>query len=175
MCRYNVDCLMTRYRGIDWRKDPHLKCNNGYNPQVDQRDDGHNVNPFEIIFVKVKDSPWKRDAYIVRTYTDYYMGRDDITKSKWDSPWVQESFSVEREMLLQRVKRCGATFDTAYYVKLNPDTKVFTTYDELLLHFLDYGFKERRMYRFEPDPAVLKDPRKAQECSNIQAKIVEFS
>lgn len=53
--RFTIDCLMGRYRNVDWRHSLHKHCNNQYNPQLDLRNDGFNLDPFEVLFVKVSD------------------------------------------------------------------------------------------------------------------------
>lgn len=148
--RYNIDSLLTRYRGVDWRQQRALSCNAGMNPQGEQMNDGLGLDPFEVVFIKAKEYPRvaATQAFLSR-YTDYAMGRDDLTSNDFDSPRVQVALAQERALLKARVLRCKATFDADFYFKHNPDLAGAVQEAQALDHFNDYGFVERRPYRYK--------------------------
>ena len=71
---FNIDSLMIRYRGIDWRHNRDLRCNAQQNPQKDGMNDGLALDPFEVLFVKAKASLQVPAiiAFLSR-YTKYYL------------------------------------------------------------------------------------------------------
>lgn len=56
---YNIDSLMLRYQGVDWREHrrhvAEFPCNGGLNPLQPQLYDGVDIDPLEVMFVKVKE------------------------------------------------------------------------------------------------------------------------
>ena len=50
---HNIDCLMLRYQGVNWRSKEALDCNAGLNPIQNNFNDGINVDPLEVMFIKV--------------------------------------------------------------------------------------------------------------------------
>lgn len=44
---YNLDCLLAKYQGVDWRNSSFHRCNNGMNPMWEGRYDGTSLNPLE--------------------------------------------------------------------------------------------------------------------------------
>lgn len=44
---YNLDCLLTKYQGVDWRNSSFANCNKGMNPMWEGRYDGTSLNPLE--------------------------------------------------------------------------------------------------------------------------------
>jgi len=148
--RYNVDSLLTRYRGVDWRQNRDLPCNARRNPQGEQMNDGLGLDPFEVVFIKAKGYPRVATTQVfLSRYTDYALGRDDLTTNDFNSPRVQVVIEQERALLKARVLRCGATFDAEFYFKYNPDLAGAVEMAHALNHFNDYGFAERRPYRYE--------------------------
>jgi hypothetical protein len=79
--RYTIDCLMTRYRGVDWSHDSQMRCNNKNNPTFLKSSNGHSVDPLEVLFVKRKNNTRVSDPFVVDKFTQYFMGTGDITKN----------------------------------------------------------------------------------------------
>jgi len=52
---FGIDSLMKKYQNIDFREEKNKKCNNMQNPTFNKKVDGISLDPFEIVFVKVKD------------------------------------------------------------------------------------------------------------------------
>ena len=44
---YNLDCLLAKYQGVDWRNSSFHGCNAGMNPMWEGRYDGISLNPLE--------------------------------------------------------------------------------------------------------------------------------
>ena len=44
----------TRYQGVDWRHESSWHCNQRLNPYGERYNDGVSLNPYEVMFVKVK-------------------------------------------------------------------------------------------------------------------------
>ena len=172
---YNIDCLLTRYRGLDWRAQRALQCNGARNPQADRMNDGLTVDPFEVLFVKAKGYPRvPATAAFLDRYTDYYLkgpgagagagvagaeekgGRKPPTEAQlaaleanaYLGTAVQQELQRERAALWRRAARCGAEFDAAFYKARNPDLAGMTD-EQAQVHFDEHGFFERRAYRFE--------------------------
>lgn len=156
--RYNVESLLTRYRGVDWRQKRDLLCNGGMNPQGEQMNDGLGLDPFEVVFVKAKEYPRVATQVFLNRYTEYAMGRDDLTSNGFDTPRVQVAIQKERVALQERVLRCQASFDADFYLKQNPDLPGAVPRADALKHFNEYGFFERRPYRYKSHWRKARDP-----------------
>lgn len=146
---YNIDSLLTRYRGIDWRIRRDLQCNRQLNPQVENANDGLGLDPFEVVFVKGKALP-KGQAMqnFLERYTHYFTGEDDYAASGFFSERVQDSLKADREALRKKVERCGARFDVGFYFKHNPDLVGVIPEEGALEHFTNAGFQERRPFNY---------------------------
>lgn len=44
---FNLDCLLTKYQGVNWRNSSFANCNGGMNPMWEGRYDGISLNPLE--------------------------------------------------------------------------------------------------------------------------------
>jgi hypothetical protein len=53
---FGIDSLMKKYQGADFRWKINKKCNNMVNPTFNKRVDGISLDPFEVVFVKIKDT-----------------------------------------------------------------------------------------------------------------------
>ena len=54
--KFTVDCLMKKYQGYDFRVRGHSDCFHMENPTSDKHVDGISLDPFEVVFVKLKAS-----------------------------------------------------------------------------------------------------------------------
>ena len=48
----------------------------------------------------------------------------------------------------RKVDRCGAVFDAGFYLAHNPDLVGVVPEEQAFDHFNQYGFRERRAYRY---------------------------
>ncbi|GAX83294.1 hypothetical protein CEUSTIGMA_g10720.t1 [Chlamydomonas eustigma] len=51
---YNIDSLMMRYQGVDWRNRSNWGCNGGKSPSGLNYYDGLDLDPYEVMFIKLK-------------------------------------------------------------------------------------------------------------------------
>jgi hypothetical protein len=82
---YNIDSLMARYQGVDWRSKSIWDCNLGQNPTAgDYILDGVGVDATEVMFVKVKramlEQNW-RAAVHAKKFMRMEEGGDDGLQS----------------------------------------------------------------------------------------------
>jgi hypothetical protein len=160
---YNLDCLLTRYQGLDWR-DPGLAgaggaCNAGFNPLLPGSHDGVDLEPLEALFVKVKG---------VQLEVGWPSARSAVARARWAraarapapearaaarrNEWAGEGGGAERAVAAARA-RGPACFDSDFYIRaskadlgfmrLEPDP-----HQEAWLHFLEHGSKEGRPHRW---------------------------
>jgi hypothetical protein len=52
---YGIDSLMTKYRGMDFRYNRTTKCVDQRNPTFKNSANGITLDPYEVVFVKIKD------------------------------------------------------------------------------------------------------------------------
>jgi hypothetical protein len=67
---YGIDSLMTKYNGVDFRLNVTEKCSNQMNPVFDKGGSGITLDPYEVVFVKMKDgtSPYHDNFDRVHMY-----------------------------------------------------------------------------------------------------------
>ena len=53
---FGIDSLMKKYQGIDFRSNINSPCKDSLNPTFKKRVDGITLDPFEVVFVKVRDN-----------------------------------------------------------------------------------------------------------------------
>ena len=94
---------MTRYRGVDWRTHRDTKCNDDLNPQVEQMNDGLDLDLLEVVFVKAREF---QHVHSLARYTEYFTGKEDLTSNEFNSPRMQLAFEEECTALKRRVEQC---------------------------------------------------------------------
>lgn len=120
--------------------------------------------------MQVKDFPLKSDTAVIRRVSDYYMGRDDVISSGFDSPRLRAHFASSKAALLETARQCRARFDVAFYRAQNPDLTDLETDKDVFDHFIEDGWEERRNYRFVTDPKVVgKEMMEA--CAKLHAEV----
>lgn len=145
---YNIDSLMVRYQGLDWRDTRNWQCNAGYNPYAEWMYDGINISPFEVMFIKVKefllDANWTA-ATVADKYSKWIMEEEeDITTNEY----------VKNKAYLREVKIIGmrakgdACFDYEFYKVRNPDLPKWA-HSQIWEHFVKNGQHEGRQFRFD--------------------------
>ncbi|KAL4428545.1 hypothetical protein ABPG75_002634 [Micractinium tetrahymenae] len=148
---FGLDCFMMRYQGVDWADRANWKCNKQANPYGEYYLDGVSLNPFEVLFVKVKERVLQNDwsfAVQAKKYTEWMeaqaAGTPDVASNVYrDDP---KPFRLPRLAYMQA--RGPDCWDEAYYLQQNPDLKHYTTKEELWGHFLRGGAYEGRSFRF---------------------------
>jgi lipopolysaccharide biosynthesis protein len=89
---YNLASLMSRYDGVDFRAPDNQRCNGELNPAVDLMNDGVGLDPFEVLFVKVKSTINMGYYDLIARHSDYAFGHRSIQLNAWNDPRTQESF-----------------------------------------------------------------------------------
>ncbi|KAI3431515.1 hypothetical protein D9Q98_004565 [Chlorella vulgaris] len=143
---YNIDSLMLRYQGVDWRLKHNWGCNEGINPYAEYMYDGVNISPFEVMFVKVKEflleAGWMT-ASSAKKYTAWVRHETNLTANE---------YTLKRTMLrnmkiLNMRARGSACFDFEFYKAHNPDLPVWGP-ETIWEHFVTSGQHEGRVFRF---------------------------
>lgn len=148
---YNLDSFMLRYQGIDWLDPANWGCNKQHNPYGEYFYDGIGLNPFEVLFVKMKEKALQNDwsfSLQAAKYTQWMQnqssGQFDILSNEYKEDMARFR-KVRKAYFTMRGPAC---FDDEYYVKENPDLKVYTSPEERWAHFLRAGAFEGRGFRF---------------------------
>jgi len=166
---YNIASLMTRYRGVDFRDKAFQRCNAEYNPAVTDFNDGLNLDPFEVVFIKVKSTIALPHYNMVRRYTDYLFGRDNISLNEWNSQRFQDALQDALKTETTTAKTCGLVFDVEFYARSNKDLQALPP-DSLLEHYFHHGFAERRLHRYKlaaPDKTGGKSAKLQPHCASF--------
>eukprot|EP00884_Botryococcus_braunii_P023615 jgi/Botrbrau1/9938/Bobra.0012s0035.1 len=147
---YNIQSLLQRYQGVDWRLRENWGCNQGINPTGQDAFDGVTLSPYEVLFVKAKESlvlsaqTITIEAVKLESWLDWEgTGEVDIYSNEWvERPDLHKAPKVA--LLEARGSSC---FDFGYYRRHNPDL-VKLTDEQLWNHVRDWGQFEARGYRF---------------------------
>jgi hypothetical protein len=167
---FNIDSLMLRYQGLDWR-DPRLSgeaefpCNAGMNPLQPGFNDGIDVHPLETMFVKVKRShleagwPHADAGRVMSRWSDAAMHVGGVTDGASEkalvdavrrNAWLNgKAVEVEADAL----RRGKACFDVAFYLDANAyDLGFIRELDDFegaaWEQFIDMGLFEGRPHRW---------------------------
>ena len=160
---YNLDSLMTRYQGLDWRlpelRNPDTPCNELFNPIQPGFNDGIDIHPYEVMFVKVKESlleaKWKHSEAAVtidRWFKETERPGGDISiAAALKNNWIDVSMESAFDDAKRRGKKC---FDSGFYLKANAyDLDYFEDYEdpgqEAWDQFIKMGFYEGRPHRWK--------------------------
>ncbi len=57
-----IDCLLTKYQTIDFKKPENRFCNSNLNPYKDKHYQNTSLEPYEVVFVKFNDLVFLKDA-----------------------------------------------------------------------------------------------------------------
>lgn len=153
---YNLDTLMLRYQGIDWRDQRAKGCNAGQNPIQDFFYDGISIDPLEVLFVKVKasmrDATWSHVMQALK-YDEWQRmsltGTSDRMASIKNNGWTKLLASKVEDAKSHGV----ACFDHVFYVKANHYDLQFIEKNAnpqatAWQHYIDSGIQEGRPHRF---------------------------
>ncbi|GMH41199.1 hypothetical protein BSKO_09109 [Bryopsis sp. KO-2023] len=153
---FNIDSLMLRYQGVDWRRKENWNCNDRMNPYLAKNYDGVFVNPLEVLFVKVKDQ-----------HAEGHVGTSTLARKY--QQWMEDEKSVSRSIsanaagasLSTRVLEiCSMQFqakgclDIDYYKEKNPDVPKEWSSQETYNHFIAFGQFESRKFRLNCDDKI---------------------
>lgn len=153
---FNLDSLMLRYQGIDWRDKRAKGCNAGRNPIQESFYDGINVDPLEVLFVKVKasmrDAKWSH-VLQAKKYDEWQqmasLGAADRLEKLKRNEWTA--------LLPSKVEEAShhgaACFDHVFYTSANHNDLGFINQQKdpqaaAWQHFIQSGIQEGRPHRF---------------------------
>ncbi|KAK9810073.1 hypothetical protein WJX72_004380 [[Myrmecia] bisecta] len=152
---FNIDSLMIRYQGIDWRDRRHWKCNQGFSPYAEHHYDGLSMDPLEVVFVKVKsyllDLKWTGSTKAAK-YDRWVTARTVGMREESDvvaNEWVDHADQYRLPKMLSLQTIGGGCFDSQYYLEKNYDLAGFPM-SVLFTHFAYNGQFEGRPFRFIP-------------------------
>ncbi|KAL3154058.1 hypothetical protein ABBQ32_013603 [Trebouxia sp. C0010 RCD-2024] len=150
---YNIDSLMLRYQGVDWRDRSNWKCNAGFSPYAENHYDGLSIEPLEAVFVKVKsyllDLQWTGPSKAVKfdewqTAQDNGLMKDEsVSANEWAAN--PDVYRLPKMLSLQAVG--GTCFDQNFYLQKNPDLHD-VPYELLFAHFIYNGQFEGRTFHY---------------------------
>lgn len=153
---YNLDCLMLRYQGVDWRDSRAQGCNAGRNPIQESFYDGVNADPLEVLFVKVKNSMhaarWQHVLQAVK-YDEWAQSKELASPARFEAIAKNGWTELVPARIADAQRRGAACFDRAFYVNANhfdlgfieaqPDPQAAAWQ-----HFLNSGIHDGRPHRF---------------------------
>ncbi|GFR43780.1 hypothetical protein Agub_g4894 [Astrephomene gubernaculifera] len=148
---FNLDCLMTKYQGLDWRDKANWDCNARYSPQSELTYDGISLDPLEVMFVKVKQLLLQRNVtYALKAarYDTWQEHGPSDPSALLANAYAEDEFSFKAPRILTAKARGPGCFDTAFYRAHNPDQAGIKTDAELWKHYTFFGQFERRPHRF---------------------------
>ncbi|PNW75479.1 hypothetical protein CHLRE_12g528300v5 [Chlamydomonas reinhardtii] len=148
---YNLDCLMTKYQGLDWRDKANWDCNGRSSPQSDLTYDGISLDPYEVMFVKVKDAMLYRNVSFALKAAKLQewqeRGPADLATVN-ANVYAEDEFNFKAPRILVTKARGHTCFDVHFYRTHNPELTSVNTVASAWKHFTFFGQFERRPYRF---------------------------
>lgn len=156
---YNLDCLMLRYQGVDWRDKRNWKCNGGENPYLEFQNDGVSIQPLEVMFVKIKarhlDTGWtsQLNALKLQHWMDDAVALGRPTNVGVDASGESEEIAdlkLPRNLVMSTYAENGTCFDVAHYMDSNTDLprELGGNPREVVKHFIEHGQWEGRPFSF---------------------------
>lgn len=148
----NLDCLLTRYQGVDWVQKSSWRCNERVRPDAEMTYDGVSLTPYETVFVPFSAggalNNWtfvEQAAQYQRYLEQQASGSPDIASNAF----VNDAWEVKGERLIYMNARGPGCFDFRFYVAHNPDL-ADQAGNPLALweHFLLLGQFQGRLHRF---------------------------
>lgn len=156
---YNIESLMLRYHGVDWRDTANWECNARVNPYAQHYYDGLSVSPMEVMFVKVKGFLLNNNWDYVKTAQKYGQWHDEqATPGPRDvvtNEWKTRTWQIKYPQVLYMRQRGSSCFDLQYYVDHSADlASLAGKPEDAWHHFVEMGQFEGRPFRFtcEPQP-----------------------
>lgn len=152
---WNLDCLLTRYQGVDWAAAPAWQCNQRVRPDFEGHYDGISVTPYETVFVPVSESTAAARWSATEAADRYERWADRLLRPAESRPgvasnaWIANHWTAKAEKLVYMNARGPGCFDFPYYAQENPDAAALGA-DDLGLweHFVVLGQFQARRHRF---------------------------
>jgi hypothetical protein len=157
---YTIDCLMMRYQGVNWQDKSQWHCNSDESPYKESHYDGINVDPLEVLFVKVKEqllelrygATLKAEKYDAWS-ANAAAAAASLTPKQRDvisNAYHQLPPDFHTVVLTANGKSAtGKCFDVPYYKHYSPELKMLDDH-VALQHFAAKGQFEGRHFKFKP-------------------------
>lgn len=121
---WTIDCLLTRYQGIDWTSTSSWQCNQRVRPDFEHHYDGISITPYETVFVPVTESTAASRWTFVETAGRYERWMDSRLRSEESKPgvhtnaWISNHWQAKAEKMVYMNTRGPACFDFKYYLEV---------------------------------------------------------
>lgn len=152
---YNLDSFMARYQGVDWRDEKNWRCNDGANPYGEYYYDGISLNPYEVVFVKVKgdmvQSGWSYAMY-AKKYEQWLEASEAHNQEISTNVWKTNTAEIKGPKIAYLRQRGNKCFDFDYFMEVNKDLPAsFPDKEAVWEYFVTGGQFEGRPFRFTCD------------------------
>ncbi|KDD73356.1 hypothetical protein H632_c2260p0, partial [Helicosporidium sp. ATCC 50920] len=148
---HNIDALMLRYQGVDWRDTSVWGCNAALNPYAEHMNDGIDVSPLEVMFVKIKEYLLEANWTTAATAVKYSQWADAhrLTAELVGNEYLAKKQELRQGKVASMRRRGPACFDFEFYKARNPDLPSPPWGPaHLWEHFVEHGQHEGRVFRF---------------------------
>ena len=140
---FNIAAFVFRYQKVDWRNESTWQCNAGTSPLNEDSFDGSTLQPFDCIFVKVKDTlvEAKVDSTLKAIQYEVWKHNASITSNKL--------FDM-KDAKISRLRNIGpACFDSVYYniQNIGMGQSLVMARMRAWDHFVHFGQFEGRAFR----------------------------
>ncbi len=153
---YNLDCLLVRYQGVDWRTRAGWRCNGDTPPgDLEGAYDGLSINPLEVLFVRhttVAVELHSQHVLEALKYDNWLHNETRLPPGALEvvgSAYAEQGLKHKLPTMLAMAISGKSCFGTHYYLDHNPDLAA-QTHDPLVLwkHFLLKGAFQDRPFKF---------------------------
>ncbi|KAI8473473.1 MAG: hypothetical protein J3K34DRAFT_518952 [Monoraphidium minutum] len=163
---FNVDSLLSRFQGVDWRDERNWGCNGGIDPAGTEEYayDGTWLDPFEAMFVRVKAhlllhrlpsaakavrlSSWEAAVIVDRLRAAAREGVN-VSARIAGNDYKQSAARFKLPRVLTALVRGMSCFDVDFFVARNADVRSQSQYPHVVWRFFVYmGQFEDRAYRY---------------------------
>lgn len=164
---YNIDSLLLRYQGVDWRNTVNWECNSRIRPDRVNLYDGIMASPYEVVFVPLSMAEAKHRLMLraADRYSDWAAPKDGYVDISHNAYWSQEfesDWSVRGRKVIALQQRWSC-FDDEYYLMENTDVRqqldsMGNDAVAVWEHFVTLGQFQGRVHRFVcGDPILSKE------------------
>ncbi len=148
---------------MDWRKPNNHGCNARWNPSGASYYDGIDLDPLEVMFVKMKSyTSYQQNPMVLKAdkYTQWKANKGQDSKLITSNDYLANPAKYKAARIMLAQARGSQCFDYAYYVVKNPDLKLSRVDNtRIWQQFVYSGQFEQRKARFSCDAdysAVMK-------------------
>lgn len=153
----NIDSLIPKYQGVDWRTQANWGCNGGINPTGELYFDGMTLGPYDVLFVKLKRLMLEGQTPGTTTalrYQNWMAAADKNMQDVTSNAYVTDAESIRAPKIALLRGRGPVCWDGAFYLEHNPDLPQggISTAGQAWEHYVGNGQFEGRASRYTCDP-----------------------